>query len=253
MEKLTEFIEANKFEVTPTNLLGRCVDGRWDAVDQSKPYPAIAKPGADAGDLMIGFAALNKLGITELELPKIVLPSVMSVVGGPERFFFHTDNHADQGVPGLGCGHLRLARENPETYGLHQSQMDLIFKTLEELLELGAKQEVLDGDHSEQAVVVVESSRYGLKPMMQSDGHLFQAFVYQSIMDQERLTRLVQALYQKINPMYGVSLDAVRTTIAETAQQQLHQTVNALAKGLPQYVVTFDPIGKPEYSFGGII
>lgn len=60
LELLELFVANNKIPVTEFSLRDRCVDGRYEGDDLSH-FPAVSKPGATAGDVLIAFGALNIL------------------------------------------------------------------------------------------------------------------------------------------------------------------------------------------------
>src|SRR6476469_259842 len=138
LEQVQTFVEKNRRELNDKNKLARCVDGRYENIAD---MPLAAKPGADAGDLMALFGALNILGQS---LPdEAALKIIIDSLGGAQNFRFHTDDHADQSVPGIGCGHIKQAKLDPESYGVTAEQMEFILNELPKLLEQGANQEVL--------------------------------------------------------------------------------------------------------------
>ncbi len=236
-----QFAQANVYKIQ--DFRSRCVDGRYDGDDN---LPAIAKPGGDAGTVMIAFGALNKLGINPESAE--VLGVVETLVGGSEKFSFHTDSHAehDHAGAGMGCGHLKQAKLDPSAYGLEQSQIDSLIGGLPNELEHGARQEVLQGDHGEQAVMVVVSDEFSLKPK-QADGT--QAFVYQKTYDEKLQEQLSKALYEKFKGNYlDVSLEKIDQAVTEVAAIQLQETLKRLAGGLPVYIVTVDEAGQVTVS-----
>jgi hypothetical protein len=243
-EQVREFAEANKFFITEGSKKSRCVDGRYDGLED---FPAIAKPGGDAGDVMTAFGALNAMNL-ELDNEK-VLEAVIEAVGGNENFRFHTDDHAehDHAGAGMGCGHLKRAALEPDDYGLKQKQIDFIVKQLPHLIESGAHQEVLHGDHAEKAVVVVDSEGYGLKPLLQTEGGLEETFVYQKTLHQAQLDVLARKLQERLAEA-GIPIEEteIRTSMDAAFAKQLGATLQRLAKGLPIYTVKIDSEGAVE-------
>ena len=232
-----EFAKQNVYKIV--DFRSRCVDGRYES---SNDLPAIAKLGGDAGTVMIAFGALNKLGVHPESSE--VLSVVEGIIGGSEKFSFHTDSHAehDHANAGMGCGHLKQAKTDPSAYGLEQEQIDFLLGELPKELEHGAHQEVLQGDHGEQAVMVVVSDDFSLKPK-RADGT--QAFVYQKTHDEKLQERLAHALHEKFKGNYlDLSLDQIDQAVTEVAAEQLQETLKRLADGLPVYVVTIDKEGN---------
>lgn len=231
-----EFVNNNAYKIE--NFHSRCVDGRYEAADQ---LAGVAKPGGDAGTAMIAYSALNKLKIHPE--PGEVFSVVEQVVGGAEKFKFHTDTHAehDNAAPGTGCGHLKQAKNDPSAYGLEQGQIDYIFSALPALVEKGARQEVLPGDHGEQAVLVVVSQSYSIKPKAGEA----QVFVYQKTLDEQIQEHLAQALHEHFSQNFlGLTQEQVDAAVTEVAAEQLQQTVSRLAQGLPVYVVKITENGS---------
>lgn len=242
-QDVLQFVDAAKYEVTEHNQLARCVDGRYQNLEN---FPAIAKPGGDAGDVLAAFAALNRLNL-DID-PGRVIDLVVSVAGGNKNFSFHTDQHAehDSGVPGMGCGHLKQAQLDPDSYLVKPSQIDFIFNQLPHLLEQGARQEVLQGDHQEQAVVVVDSQNFSIKPLLGSGSEEIQeVFVYQKTLHEQQLSKLAQLLQETIlETGQVVEQQDVLVALHESFQQQLGQTLQRLAKDLPVYQVSINELGE---------
>lgn len=240
LEEVQNFVELNKVALTEENKFGRCVDGRYEKIEN---LPMIAKPGADAGDIMIVFGALNVLG-KSIDNDK-VFDIVVSNVGGIDKFNFHTDDHADQSVPGLGCGHLKQAKADPIAYGLKQDQIDFIFEQLPQAIAQSAHQEVLHGDHAEQAVIVVDSETHGVKPLSRNDENLHEAFIYQKTLHEKQLDKLAQALQIEFAAQGNVveELEA-KNALDSTFAKQLGETLKRLANGLPVYVAKIKDDGE---------
>lgn len=239
-----EFALAACYETRGERPLSCCVDGR---VDEAGEHTPAAKPGADAGDMMVALAALRMLAKEKgIDIPAIrgdVLAEVVAVAGGAERFRFHTDTHAEHdlaGAPeeariGRGCGHLKQAEKYPGAYALEAEDMEDIFRTLVRLKREGAKEVVLEGSHGERAVLVVESAESGL-------GHSAtdaQAFVYHAGCDaacRRDLARRIAglaALREK-----GIFYPDVLRAMEDAAAQQRGETLSRLAAGLPIYAIT---------------
>jgi hypothetical protein len=239
LEEAQTFVEMNSRPITDSNRFSRCVDGRYDAI---KDCPLIAKPGGDVGDIMAAFGALNILNQTVA--PEKVLQSVVQNIGDVQHFNFHTDDHAEPADIGFGCGHFAQAKNDPTAYGVTQEQMDFIAAQLPLLVEQGAHQEVLHGNHAEQAVVVVDSESYGVLPLIHIGGNLREAFIYQKTIHTDQLNRLAQSL-QEVLATDGqvVEEQALRTAIHDAFGKQLTETLKRLAEGLPVYTAMIDADG----------
>ena len=233
------FAEAAKIS---TNNLSRCVDGRYEGLE---PFPAIAKPGADAGDVMVAFAALNLLK-TKLSNDQ-VMAAVVDLAGGMSNFRFHSDEHAehDELGAGMGCGHIKQAKLDPAAYGLTQDQIEFLLEQLPRLLTAGAHQEVLKGNHAEQAVVVVNSQSYSIKPLLRDGNELKEAFVYQKTIhgqQLEKLARQLQSLLESAGQKFEIN--QVHSAVTGSFQKQLTETLKRLASNLETVEITIDGSGQ---------
>lgn len=220
--------------------LARCVDGRYKI---SKGVPVIAKAGADSGDVMILFGALNLLGKS---LPnETVLQIVVDTVGGAQNFSWHTDDHADPAQPGMGCGHLSQALKDATAYGLNDEQMKFVMSQLPVLLQQGAHEEVLHGDHQETAVLDVTSDSYGLRAQVSVGDKLWSVFSYHRTLHEAQLKHYAEVVTSKLNEVgESVTLDEVAQAIAKARDLQLGETVKRLAGNLPKYSVNISSSGE---------
>lgn len=239
LEEAQVFVEMNSQPLTDINQYSRCVDGRYEGVQN---FPMAAKPGADVGDVMAAFGALNILNLT---LPnETVLASVVSSIGGTEKFSFHTDDHAEPSQPGLGCGHIKQALTDPVAYGVTQEQMNFIVEELPKLLEQGAHQEVLHGNHAEQAVVVVDSEKYGVLPLVRVGDNLREAFVYHKTLHTKQLATISNALQEALAASGQVVEEfQIRKALDDAFGKQLGETLKRLANGLPVFTAMIDDEG----------
>ncbi|HEX3099685.1 MAG TPA: hypothetical protein VHQ41_01790 [Patescibacteria group bacterium] len=242
LNQVTEFVEASKIAITDANKFARCVDGRYENIVD---MPLGAKPGGDVGDVIAAFGALNLLQ-KHLD-PQVVIDTVLKLTDGANHFNFHTDTHADPSAIGLGCGHLKQAKLDPVAYGLTQDQIDFLANALPGLLEQGAHQEVLQGDHAEQAVVVVDSEAYGVVPLLRNGEDLQEAFVYQKTLHGKQLDKLANLLQESLAAKAEVVESAdVRKALDEAFGKQLTETLKRLADGLPVYVAKINAEGQVE-------
>ncbi len=241
-EEAQAFIESNKRQITDVNNFSRCVDGRYEDIQN---MPLGAKPGGDVGDVMAAFGALNLLQ-KELE-SQAVIDAVLKLTEGAKHFNFHTDTHADPSSVGLGCGHFKQAKLDPIAYGVTQEQMDYLATALPGLVEQGAHQEVLQGDHAEQAVVVVDSEDYGVQPLLRDGDILKETFVYQKTLHSKQLDKLANLL-QEILATKGEVVEStdIRKALDEAFGRQLTETLKRLAEGLPVYVAKISADGQVD-------
>lgn len=239
IEDAQAFVEMNSKELTDQNMHGRCISGRYESFEN---FPMIAKPGADAGDIMAAFGALN---ILQQSLPpETVLKAVLDVVGGASSFRFHTDDHTEPTDLGAGCSHLILAKNSPETFGVTKEQMEFIFAQLPKLVEQGAQQEVLHGDHAEQAVIVIDSEHYGVSPLVRLGPRVRSAFIYQKTLHTQQLDKLAKLLQEALATQgHPVEDFAIRKALDDAFGKQLAETLKRLAEGLPVFTANVDAEG----------
>lgn len=238
------FVEKALHEVPSTDLRARCIDGRY-----SEGSAAIAMPGGDAGLLAAGLGAVRRLEEQGIRLPnEAVRDAVLSVVGGKEHFNYHTDDHSEHGAAFQGCGHCRMLSEKPEAYALDVEQANFFAETIETLNKEGIKADVLKGDHTERAVMILKTEGGGEKSwaldgQIDLHGETTQVFVYNATLADQRFTALARELAQSIQSNEEELLNALR----EVAQAQLQQTAGALAEGLPVYKISVNgETGKIE-------
>lgn len=235
-EELELFVEKGLIPVTDRNLVARCVDGRDGITDID--YPAVSYPGANGGDAMVLFAAVNSLGvgdkISPQEIVKMVADSAEDKV-----FRFHTDDHAEG--CGMGCGHMKNALLSPEDYGVTKEQMESLFSECEHMLESDqAKQDLLVGPHEESGVFVVVSETHGLKPYLKIDGKVMEAFVYQKTLHEKHLDKLISMISEKLPEQKS---EDIKTAVEKSFGLQMGATLSRLAVGLPVIQVNIDTAG----------
>lgn len=217
-------VRAGEYEVKEEPL-SCCVDGR------DHDHNAAAIPGADAGKIIEAVAALRDLQIpVDGALRGKLIDAVIQSVGGAERFRFHTDTHAEG--TGRGCGHLRLASQNPADYHLSSDDMPAVFERLE---ALKGGEVVLEGDHAEGAVIVLTDKSKG----MLHEALGTQAFVYHAAWDEERLARLADIIAEipEVKESNKSSKE-IYEMLLSVASLQRNFTLGQLAKGLPMYQVS---------------
>lgn len=88
-EQVAKLVLANKYRIDErTEFLSRCIDGRYQ---NEKGLPALAMPGADAGELAVILAMANIYGL-EVTREK-VFKCLVDIVGGIKNLRLHTDGH----------------------------------------------------------------------------------------------------------------------------------------------------------------
>lgn len=239
-DQAQSFVEANAVLITDANKFARCVDGRYENITDC---PMIAKPGGDAGDVMALYGALNILGKNlPMETP---LNLVIENVNGTEHFNFHTDDKANPTDVGLGCGHVKQAKLDPDAYGLTAEQINFLVEQLPSLLEKGAHQEVLHGDHAEQAVIVVDSETHGVMPLLRDGENVSEAFIYQKTLHSQQLDQLSKSLQEAIAAQGEVVEESeIRKALNDSFGKQLSETLKRLANGLPIFTAAINESGS---------
>lgn len=147
----------------------------------------------------------------------------------------HTDNYHQKGIV-AGCGHMKLAKNNPENYGVTGAQIDLIFNFLENLKQKGLKEIVLEGDHKESAVLIVKNKNIGILHQDENS----QVFVFHESLYEEFLEKLARKLAEfeefqslKLNPF------EIKNLLLKTGKKQFEVTLAQLAQGLPNYEINY--------------
>ncbi|MFH1827392.1 MAG: hypothetical protein ABH812_03120 [bacterium] len=156
MQDIRTFVETNNYLVE-NEVLSRCIDGRYIGEDG---LPVLAIPGADIGQVGMLFAAANESGV-KLD-PEKAFSALVDTVGGVENIRIHTDSHNKDGIA-AGCGYFGQIKRKPWLFGITIDQVDIIEQGFEKLVEQGANQIVLEGDHQEEGVLIVRGDR-SVKP-----------------------------------------------------------------------------------------
>jgi len=237
-DQLASVLFENAYEVK-NSLLSRCIDGRYN---NNESLPALAIPGADAGELALIFATANTCGIT-LHTEK-ALQSLLETVGGVKNIQFHTDSHAEKGVVLAGCGHIKQASLDLESYHLTAEQLSFIKTEFTRLKKEGAEETVLHGDHRESAVVFVKGN-FGVLPRFklgqEDGGQEGQLFVFHRTFVDARHHMLASKLIEleAFSFEKGLDADYVYTILSDACEDHLLETAKRLAAGLPIFEVTF--------------
>lgn len=233
--EIRDFITENNYPVG-NRVMSRCIDGRYPS-DES--LPALAIPGADIGQMVMLFATANRMG-QKLNID-LAFKALIEVVGGVENIRIHTDDsdHSDQTKIADGCGYFKYISENPEKFGVKGELIKALKIKFEELLNKGAKQEVLSGKHEEQAALIIRGDM-GIKP----DGKFF---VFHETLVDERSKKLVDRLFE-LKAIEGLNYENglieknkqhFMSTLREVTQMHLSLTGEKLAKGKPIFEVDF--------------
>lgn len=246
LEEATEFATRATFKVTAANKFSSCVDGRYPEGEAG----AIALAGADTGVLEAAFAAVNELQAEQGAnlSDEAILNTVYTLVGGKDKFQYHSDDHAGHD----GCGHNKRATTRASDYGLTEAQAQLISRTLQDLEAENIKPTELKGSHAEAAVLVVslpeydptdpERPAYSLHHQTEFEGEPIQAFVYNQTLVNERLHKLAELLHEQLanTPVENIFAALAK---AEAAQRSITVKELALDKGLSVYNIVINKNG----------
>lgn len=238
LDEIIKYIERNKYEFDKDKwMLSRCIDGRYAP---SKDLEPLAKPGADAGDLLSVLSLRKKYSLSFKN--EDLAESMIDLMSGATNIRFHTDNHSD-GVA-RGCGHLKQASLYSIEYFIDYSDVDFVFSTLQRYKSEGAKEVILEGGHLERAVIIVDSDYFSVQSSEKIGDQINQAFIYQRTLDNRRRQLLIEFLLPIIYGSFKPSKEYLYQVLSEVSNQQLMMSVNKLAKGLPVYEVMIDKNGS---------
>jgi len=278
----------------PEQLHGRCIDGRY-----GPDAGAISMAGGDLGLLAIALAARRKVNedlYGESEAGRgltrdFVLDAVYKIVGGKEKFHYHSDAHTysssedtDSVERFKGCGHCKMLLNEPEKYGLTSEDVVFITSALDDLDTHDVPPTVLHGAHKERAVFIVQrvhaipdngedpvpitfqdaADERTPVPILSSqsftsknrEGELVQAFVYNRGPVNIRLFELARAFKRELEPEASLPVEDAEkevlfTTLKALEQQHLDNTREALAGDLPIFVVSVVAVKGEPYVKAG--
>ena len=170
---------AKKMRTKADDTRTKCVDGGYRG---DEAVGAIAIPGAHLGISM----ALLKLGFSAEESFELVY-QFSSKDNNP--YCWHDDEqhkHHDGVV--VGCGHCNAAIVKDNYYGIDSSKVQALLEIVKKAQNERENMEtvILDRDHAEQAILVITSTEYTVKPWDQEDD--IQFFIY----DKERHMKLLK-------------------------------------------------------------
>jgi len=244
-QQVVQFVGENKYKVSQNSkIFSRCIDGRYTNSDN---LPALAIPGADAGELALIFATANSYGF-EVDREK-AWNSLVKTVGGEKNLQFHTDSHAEVGVVLAGCGHLKQITQDGKAYDLTQEQVSFIKDQFSKVKKSGIPEIELHGDHKEGAVLMV-SGNWGVYPQgaVKTDlgNQNVQVFVYHQTLVDERHKALAKQLVtdNAVTLPEKCEDDYLFNAFCDVGENHLMETAKRLAKGLPIFSVAFDKNGE---------
>lgn len=156
----------------------------------------------------------------------------------------------------VGCGHIKLALTQPDTYGIRPGLITAFFEAFYEGLWNGARDlhwVVLGGEHSEGAVVNV-TLEGGLWPfsgvplVAPSIGGVQMFVNHPQVVAhlREQTARFLHGVAGNLLPVGARDADRLAGLIPELGASQAGATLRSLAGGLPVFHVHFDPEGRFE-------
>ncbi len=245
--QLSLLILKNRYQVDKkTKFSSRCIDGRYS---NDENLPALAFPGADAGELALVLATA-KMYAFEVDREK-VYQSLVEVVGGEKNLHFHSDSHSNEKKVLAGCGHIKHMGLTPSDYQLDQDDVDFIRQKFEQAVKKGARQDILHGDHMEGAVVYVKGD-FGIYPRGDVGLQIFE--YHQSLVDQRHRSLIKTLIKNKaVKIPKGTDEDYFFQVLSDMADVQTLETVKRLAKNLPIFQVVFDNDGIFKITELGIV
>ncbi|MCL4364010.1 hypothetical protein M1328_02110 [Patescibacteria group bacterium] len=240
-----KFVTDNQYEVNrKEKFFSRCIDGRYKNDNDLAPQ---AFPGGDLGELAMILAAGNSYGFSVD--PQKALSALIKVVGGVKEFRFHTDHHADEKAIAGGCGHFKQINLDPKAFHLEEKDVDFMKKELAKIKKQGGQEIVLEGDHLEGAVLLVNGN-WGVFNQGNLDTEMGQrfaeAFVYQQTFTNEKHRILAKELIKSkaIGFSHGEDEEYLYEALSDISEQHLMETAKRLAKGLPIYGIVFADNGS---------
>lgn len=239
--KATAYVEGHVIDAS----LGRmCVDGRY-----KDGAGMIARPGGDLGYVMVllAFNRKNNWGFSAQQVVGFVYEYVTRDGG---EFFMHTDEHAEHKTKedplSIGCGHVALALVEgfAPDYLLDSEDLREALVTLREKQEewKDIKKVVLEGEHKEKGVLIVESREKTVSPR---DGEEMY-FVYDETRDQDFMQGLVDFLSKE------KGLDVTFDEFKQVSDIQVEATLQKLAPTKPILRVRFED-SSPQFNFEGLV
>lgn len=184
--EVRDFIINNSYPVTTNRVMSRCIDGRYP---DDESLPALAIPGADIGQVVMIFDALNQMKDQNIQIdPENVFNALIEVVGGVENIRFHTDSHGKEEGVGAGCGYFARVKKDPSHFGVTPEQVALIEEKFSDFLKNGATEVELQGDHEEKGALIINGDK-GVYPKGEF-------FVFHKTYVEQRNKKIAETLFK---------------------------------------------------------
>ncbi|HLL61219.1 MAG TPA: hypothetical protein VK338_05860 [Candidatus Nitrosocosmicus sp.] len=227
LDRINQFIEENKYRIEEKNSLhSRCIDGRYEHQDG---LPALAKPGADVGDL-VNLMSANREYALNIENDEIV-QAFLETIGGWENFSVHTDTNHSHDEKLYYCRFFNQVSSDPEAFGIMHTDVEFIENLLKDH-EVKFNSPILHGENQEQAVIIIKSNFYSL--FSHSHNPFFQAFIYHKTLDNTRRRLLAKKILPYVK-FEGVDLteEYIYEITSQTADNQFLEVLSRIARNLP--------------------
>lgn len=221
-EKVT--VHAKKMRVKADPRRAKCVDGGYRG---NEAVGAIAIPGGHLGISM----ALLSLGFSPQDAFKMVYDFTHQN-GNP--YSWHTDKHEGHDGVVVGCGHCNAAIAKGKSY--YDVQGEKVSELLAIVRDAQANMGdmdcvILDREHKEEAILVITSTDYTVKPWDQDNDVQF--FIY----DKTRHLILLEQMVEFWDKAKNIKVDYKK--LVEACEKQTNATLGLLgsSKGKPIYTV----------------
>ena len=213
---------AKKMRVAVDTTKTKCVDGGYRA---GEAEGAMAFAGGHIGVSM----ALVGLGLSPEEAFEVVYDYAKQA---GQVFCWHTDTHEGHGCV-VGCGHFNASMGAAQHYGVSAEAMSELFESVKKAQEDRGNMGmiVLDRDHAEQAILVVTSTEYTVKPWDQEDD--VQYFIYDKVRHLELLKAVAAFAAEK-------GMDVTAEALIEAADKQTNATLGLLGSSKGKQLFTVD-------------
>jgi len=235
LKEAVDFVSRQKYLVSDP-LVSRCIDGRYDKVEG---LPALAIPGADAGQMCIIFSALKNFSFDHEK----IFNTLVEVVGGIENLKFHKDDHSGNTDHLAGCGYVGQITKNPEAFGLTPEDIEFTKQKAKLAIENGASEVVLSGNHLEAAILVLFGN-YSVYPKDETNPEdILETFVFHQTLAENRNQIIAQKLIEN-KVVENIKEEELYELLTQSTNLHLSEIAKRLAIGLPTYQVRFDESGN---------
>lgn len=220
VQQVTAF--AQKMRVAADNRKTKCVDGGYRA---GEAEGAIAFAGAHVGICM----ALVKLGVSPEKSFSVVYDYAKSA---GQIFCWHTDTHEGHGCV-VGCGHFNASIGSAAHYGVESAAMSELLDIVRTAQEDRGDMEmiVLDREHAEQAILVITSEGFTVKPWDQEDD--VQYFIYDKVRHMALLEKVAAFAADR-------GLDVTAEALIAASDEHTNATLGLLGSSKGKQIFTVD-------------